>query len=214
VALSGFADGANITATVAAVNAAGPGPGASATARTLSPPTITLTPNPAPGYRSVTVNFSVNANGGSATCTIAVNGGGPTGIGCTATAIAALPGTAYTYTVTITNRAGSASASASQTTPTVYGTVICPNNVGGYCSNGIWAYRTPTQAGTAVNPSLRVGSRYAAVCKTPGANVNAAPWGAKNTTWWIRLNYAGTAYFPWAWTSLDAGDSLANLPDC
>ena len=214
VTLTGFPDGATVSATVKAVNAAGPGPGVTKTARTIAPPTVTLTGNPGAGYRQITVNFTVNGNGGATTCMISVNNGPGAPVGCTGTTVGGLaPGNAYNYTVTATNKAGSAGASGGQTTPTLYGRVICPNN-DGYCNSGIWAYRQPTQSGTAVNPSLPVGTRFAAQCQIGGGNVDARPWGGKNTTVWIRISYNGTAYFPWAWTSLDAGDNLGNLPSC
>ena len=215
VTLTGFADGATVSATVKAVNAAGSGPGVTRTARTISPPTVTLTANPAPGYRQFTVNFTVNANGGATTCAISVNRGPPSAVGCTGTTVGGLaPGTAYSYTVTATNKAGAASAGGGQSTATLSGTVICPNNFNGYCNTGIWAYRQPTQSGTPVNPPLRIGARYAAVCQIRGGNVDANPWGGKNTPVWIGINDGGRAYFPWAWTTLDAGDNLGNLPPC
>lgn len=216
VTLTGFADGATVSVQVSAVNAAGAGPAASTTARTVSKPTITLTSPAPPGYTSLSIPFTVNAGGASnPTCAISVNGGAPASIGCSGYTLRGLrPATTYRYTITVTNPAGSASASGSQTTRTMYATVICPNNVGGYCDSGIWAYRTPSQTGTAVDPSLPVGTQFQPLCQTSGGNVNATPWGGKNSTIWLRLSRSGTAYFPFAWARLDGGDDPTALPKC
>ena len=98
-------------------------------------------------------------------------------------------------------------------------TVICPNNTGGYCNSGIYAYRTPTQSGTAVSGPLPVGNVRTPQCHTTGtgsgADVNASPWGAKHSTEWIRFRYGSAdVYFPWAWARLDGGDRLGMIPHC
>ena len=70
------------------------------------------------------------------------------------------PNNTYSYTVSVTSAAGAASATRSRATNQMRFTVICPNNSGGYCNSGIWAYRVPSQqsSGQAVNPSLSVGA--------------------------------------------------------
>jgi Fibronectin type III domain len=216
VTLGGLADGVSVTATVKAVNAAGSGPGVSRTARTIAPPTVTLTGNPGPQYQQITVSFTVNGNGGATTCTLTLAGGGPSPIGCTGTTLTGLgPDTTYSYTVTVTNKAGSASAGGSQRTPVLNGKVICPNNVNGYCNSGIWAYRQPTQSGTPVNPPLPVGRTFSAKCQITGGMVDTNKWtGRQPSPVWIGFDDGGRAYFPWAWTTLDAGNNLGNLPPC
>lgn len=216
VTLTGLADGATVSVQVTAVNAAGAGPAATATARTVSAPAVTLTAPGAPGYNSLSIPFTVNAGGATnPKCTISVNGGAPATIGCSGYTLGGVwPATTYRYTVTVTNPAGSASASGAQTTLTMYATVICPNNYNGYCDTGIWAYRTPSQSGTAVNPSLPVGTQFQPQCWTSGGTVDARPWGGKNSSTWLRVNRGGTAYFPWAWVRLDGGDNPKSLPPC
>ncbi len=217
VTLTGFGNGATVSVTIAAVNQAGTGPPVTVTARTIDAPAVTAGAPPGPGTNSITVPFTTNTNGGATTCTIAVNGGAAVAIGCSGGPVAGLwPNTAYNYTVTATNKAGSAGFSGSQRTASITGTVICPNNVGGYCNTGIWIYRTPTQNGTAVR-ALAVGATFTAQCwitgTGAGGNVNATPWGAKNSSIWVRLaGTAGVEYFPWAWTTLSGGDNYRLLP--
>jgi hypothetical protein len=217
VTLDGFGDGATVTVTVQAVNKAGTGPAASAIARTISKPTVTAGTPRSPSYRSVDVPFTVNTNGGTTTCTINVNGGGATKIGCDGTTISGWPGNKYTYTVTATNKAGSASFSGSQSTPVLYSTTICGD--ASYCgpnapNGGVWVYTTPNQNGTTVGDSFN-GERYQATCWTTGnATINAKPWGGKQDDRWVRINFRGSNYIPYAWVRLDGGDSLSNLPHC
>ena len=214
VQLSGFPDNAPVPVSVKAVNAAGPGPAANTTATTIGPPTLTAGQAGAQGYNAINVPFATNAHGGATTCAISLNGGGAAGIGCSGGQVGGLwPGNTYTFTVTATNRAGSASFGGSVATPALNGTVICPSNNGGYCNSGIWTYRTPTQSGTA-SRALPVGRVFRAECWVSGGNVNATPWGAKNTPIWIRITGNGTEYFPWAWTRLDGGDNYRALPGC
>jgi len=135
---------------------------------------------------------------------------------CTRLTVGGLwPGNSYNATVTATNAAGSTSAGRSIGTPALQGTVICPQNQNGYCNTGIWAYRIPRQEEPrAVSPSLRVGTRITAQCKVSDDDVNAKPYGGKQSRWWVRIEHRGTAYFPWAWAQLDGGDDLAKLPNC
>lgn len=214
VTLSGFPDNTAVPVTVKAVNAAGAGPAATVTATTIGPPTVTGGQASAAGYNAINVPFTTNNHGGTTTCAISLNGAGGVGIACTGGQVGGLwPGTTYNFTVTATNKAGSASFNGSATTPGINGTVICPNNYNGYCNSGIWTYRTATQSGTAVR-ALPIGRVFKAECWTSGGNVNASPWGAKNSTIWIRFTGNGTEFFPWAWTRLDGGDNYRLLPGC
>lgn len=217
VTLDGFADGATVTVTVKAVNKAGAGPAVSATARTISKPTVTAGTPHSPSYRSIDVPFTVNTNGGSTTCTITVNGGGATKTGCGGATISGWPGNKYSYTVTATNKAGSASFDGSQSTPVLYSTTICAD--ASYCGpnapdGGVWVYTTPNQKGTPVGDTFN-GNRYQATCWTTGnATINATQWGGKQDNRWVRINFKGSNYIPYAWVKLDGGDSLSNLPGC
>jgi len=213
VTLTGFGNGATVSVSIAAVNQAGAGPAVTVTARTIDKPAVTAGAPPGPGTNSVSVPFTTNTNGGATTCTIAVNGGAAVGIGCAGGTVSGLwPNTVYGYVVTATNKAGSAGFTGSQRTAAITGTVICPSNVAGYCNTGIWIYRTATQAGTAVR-ALPVGATFTAQCWTTGGNVNATPWGAKNSGVWIRVaGTAGPEYFPWAWATLSGGDNYRLLP--
>jgi Fibronectin type III domain len=217
VTLTGLGDGATVKVTVKAVNKAGAGPAASASARTIDKPAVTAGTPARPTYRSVSVPFTVNPNGGRTTCTIAVNGGAAKGIACTGGTVSGWPGTRYAYTVTATNKAGSASFTGSQTTPVLYSTTVCAD--AGYCGpgaprGGIWVYTTPDQNGTPVGDTFN-GQRYQATCWATGpATVDATPWGGKKDSRWVRINFKGSNYIPYAWVRLDGGDSLANLPHC
>ncbi len=215
VTLSGFADNTNVAVSVRGVNLAGPGAPANTTARTMAPPTVTGGNAGANGYNAINVPFTTNNGGGTLSCTISVNGGGASGIGCSGTTVTGLwPGNTYNFTVTATNAAGSARFSGSAGTPAMNGTVICPNNINGYCTQ-IWAYFVANQTASQAAEGFPPGRAFRAECHTSGGNVNASPWGAKNSSIWIRFaGSRGTEYFPWAWTRLDGGDNYNLLPAC
>jgi fibronectin type III domain protein len=219
--LSGFGDDQAVQVQVTAVNLAGSGPPATATARTIGLPTITWTSD-ASDYRTIRATFTPNNKGGTATCKLTVTGVGSVQAGCTTQPITlsvsgAWPNNTYSYAISISTAAGSASVSKSKATATLRFTVICPNNVGGYCNSGIWAYTVPSQQNinNAIDPSLAIGSTAIPQCHIAGGAVNATPWGGKNSSTWLRLSYHGqTAYFPWAWARLDGGDKISNIPAC
>jgi len=219
--LGGFGDGALVTVSVTAVNAAGPGPAATANARTINQPTLTLLGSSG-GYNSVTVSFSANDGGGSpATCRLAVAGAGAASGSCAGTSLTVgglWPGNGYGYTVTITNAANmSVSARGSQPTTALYGTVLC--SVPSYCGRGapgggIWVYTTPSQNGSTVG-DVFAPDRYQATCWTTGsATINAVPYGGKQDNRWIRIRFGGDNYLPFAWFRLDSGDNPGMLPHC
>jgi hypothetical protein len=218
--LTGFQNDEVVQVTVHAVNEAGAGADATATARTMDVPTLTWTSDGA-GYNEISVTFTPDNRGGNATCIVQVSGAGSAQAACdtqpvTLTVGGLWPNNTYTYTASVTNAAGTAS-DTDRTKPTnqLRFTVICPDNSSGYCNSGIWAYRTPSQQGTAANPALPVGSTAVPECYTTGNRfVNATPWGGKNSDQWLRFQHGGTAYFPWAWASLDGGDNLGRIPRC
>lgn len=216
--LGGFGDGALVTVTVNAVNAAGDGPPATATARTINQPTVTLGGSSG-GYNSITVNFAASDGGGSpARCTLAA-GGRSAGGNCASLTVGGLwPGGGYTYTVTVTNAANmTASATGSQSTTSMYATVLCSNP--SYCGpgapgGGIWVYTTPNQNGTTVG-DVFAPDRYLATCWTTGPQtINAKPYGGKQDNRWVRIRFKGDNYLPFAWVNLDGGDNPAMLQPC
>jgi hypothetical protein len=217
VTLTGFADDTVVDVQVHAENAAGPGPAATASARTIGVPTVTVT-GETPNYNTVAVTITPNNRGGNATCTLTVAGGGSASAACgtqpvTLTAGSVYPNNTYNYTITITNPAGTGTVNGSMATNQLRFTVVC--NDQSYCGTGIWAYRTPSQQGTAVSPALTGGTTRVPECYTTGNRaVNATPWGGKNTDQWVRFQHNGTAYFPWAWAVLDGGDNLGMIPPC
>jgi hypothetical protein len=218
VTLNGFADGATVTVTVKAVNKAGTGPAGRAVARTIDKPAVTAGTPARPSFRSVDVPFTVNTNGGATACSIVVNNAAARAVGCKGTTIGGWPGTKYSYTVTATNKAGSATFTGSQSTPVLSATTIC--NVPSYCgpgasNGGIWVYTTPNQNGTTVGDTFN-GQRHQATCWTTGnATINTTQWTGKNPdNRWVRINFQGSNYIPFAWVRLDGGDAIGNLPHC
>jgi hypothetical protein len=221
VTLAGFGDDTAVPVKVHAVNQAGDGPDAAANARTIGIPTLTWTSDAA-GYNSVSATFTPNNRGGAAVCRLQVAGAGTAQANCTTQPVSLTvnglwPNNTYSYTVSVTSAAGAASATRSRATNQMRFTVICPNNNGGYCNSGIWAYRVPSQqsSGQAVNPSLSVGATHTPQCHIAGDNVNATPWGGRNSSRWLRFSYGGgPAYFPYAWARLDGPDSVGSIPAC
>jgi hypothetical protein len=185
----------------------------------MGAPTITVTGQQA-DYRTVSVTMTPNNHGGNATCSLTVNGAvaqAPCDTAAITLSIGGLwPNNTYGFTVTITNPAGSVSANGSIATATIRFAHGCdPNSsMGSQCSGGVWAYRTPSQGGTAVSPSLKPGEGGIAECWAVGdATINAEPWGMRKDNRWIRFQDQGTAYFPYAWSNIDGGD-LGNIPQC
>ncbi len=218
--LTGLADDTAVRVAVHAVNEAGSGPDSNATARTMGVPVLTWTSHSS-DYNSVSATFTPNNKGGAATCRLQVAGAGASQVACTTrpvtlTVAGLWPNRTYSYTVSITSAAGSANAAKARATSTIRFTVICPNNAGGYCNGGVYAYRTPSQLGTAVNPSLSVGATATPQCSVTGdLTIDARPWGAKVSNKWIRFPRGGSnVYFPFAWARLDGGDRLATIPPC
>jgi hypothetical protein len=215
--IAGLPDDTAVNVRVRAINIAGAGPDATASARTMANPTITVT-GQTQGYRDISVTMTPNNGGGAATCSLTV-GSGTVSAACTTAPVTLTvgglwPNNTYPFTVTITNPMGSASANGSHSTNQLLANVVCGD--ASYCGSGIYIYNTTSQA----NPGNAVGRFYGGntfvpQCSIGGSNVNASPWGGKNTAIWLRLTYnGGTAYFPWAWASLDGGDNIGNIPAC
>jgi hypothetical protein len=221
--LTGFADGATVSVSVMATNAAGNSKAVSTTAKTLSAPTITLT-GKSVGYNSITVDFTVGSGGGSVTCKLAVSGVSTVGGSCTSITVGGLaPGTAYTYTASVTNAAATKSAGGSATTTALNGTVHCVST-NGYCDTGVGIYSAPMQdTSDQTNWDGHNGKRYPAYCKVAGgdgnqqasATLHAAGYNNNKTSnMWVKISNSPVRYIPWIWFNLDAGDDLGMLPTC
>ena len=123
------------------------------------------------------------------------------------------PNNTYTYNISVTNAAGTIGEDHTRPTNQLRFTVICTQGV---CNPGPYAYRSPSQTSTAVNDLLN-GETYIPECyigDAGGRTINAQPWGGKQSNLWLRLQYNGTAYFPWAFAVLDGGDNLGLIPPC
>jgi Fibronectin type III domain len=218
--LANFPDDTAVQVKVHAVNVAGPGPDGTASARTIGVPTITVTAE-TPGWSAVSVTFTPNNKGGNATCTLALNGAAVSSAACGTQPVTlsggnVWPNNTYAYTVSITNPAGQGAASGNVSTNQLHGTVICPNNTNGYCNSGIYVYSVASNnnPGQALG-TYSTGTTYTPQCWTSNDNVDARPWGGKNSPVWLRVDYNGrTGYFPWAWSSLDGGDNYGMIPQC
>jgi hypothetical protein len=220
ITLNGFTDDAAVEVNVHAVNEAGAGPDVKAVARTIGVPTVTITGNSS-DYTTVSVTFTPNNKGGAATCQLALQNSGYTQAPCTTAPVTLTvtllwPNTHYDYTVSVITAAGTASEAGNRNTNQLRFTVICPNNSDGYCNEGIFAYRSPSQDGTAVNPGLKAGTTGIPQCHIAGnKSINAEPWGAKESSQWLRFSYGGSdVYFPFAWARMDGGDNINLIPPC
>jgi hypothetical protein len=224
VDLTGLADGANVSVTVTAVNAAGSGPAAGPkVAKTIANPTITLT-GKSVGYNSISVSFTVNEGGGTGHCKLDVTGAGGAPGNCNNITMNGLaPGVGYTYTVTVTNEAGSAKGTGAATTTALSGTVRCVST-NGYCDSGVGIYSKPMQDTSAATTwDGHNGKRYQAYCKIAGGNGNlqagatltAAQYNNhKTSNMWVKISGNSERYIPYAWFNLDANDNLGLLPPC
>lgn len=217
--ITGLPDDTAVQVTVRAINEAGAGPDATASARTMGAPDITVT-SQQPDYQAVSVTVTPNNRGGSATCAFEVEGAGTAQSACDTAAITLTvnglwPNRTYDYTVTITNPVDTVTVDGSMATNTVRFTHNCTASGQFGCTDGVWAYRSPNQQSTAVNPSLKPGQGGVADCWTTGQRINAEPWGMKQDNRWIGFEYQGSrAYFPWAWAYLDGGDTISIIPQC
>lgn len=221
----GLGDGQQVAVTVRAVTEAGPGPEATATARTVAEPRVTVTGSSATAT-SVTVGFTVDAGGGKATCALSTGGRPAVSGPCSRITLSGLtPSTAYTFTVTATNAAGPGSATRGQSTAALYGTATCRNGDSGeeatYCDadvdgrNGNEIFAVPRQEDPRQVGWAEPGTRLQAYCRQAGEEVYAYIYnGHKRSTWWVRVEYQGRNYIPWAWLNLDGGDDIDVLPTC
>lgn len=221
----GLGDGQQVAVTVRAVNEAGPGSEATATARTVAEPRVTVTGSSATAT-SVTVNFTVDAGGGAATCTLSTGGRPAVSGPCSRITVPGLtPSTAYTFTVTATNAAGPGRATRGQSTAALYGTATCRNGDAGeeatYCDeeidgrNGNEIFEVPRQEDPRQVGWAKPGTRLTAYCRQAGEEVYAYIYnGHKRSTWWVRVEYQGRNYIPWAWLNLDGSDDITVLPTC
>ncbi|TCB97158.1 hypothetical protein E0H26_12780 [Micromonospora zingiberis] len=223
--VGGLGDGQNVTVRVRAVNEAGEGPEATTTARTVAAPRVTVTGSSATAT-SATVVFTVDAGGGQATCTLTRSGQPATSGPCSRITMNGLtPGTGYTFTVTASNAAGSGTATRAQATDALIGVATCVNGSDPdqrtYCDrdvdgrNGNEIFSVPRQDNDRQVGWARPGTRLTALCKIRGEEVYAFVYNDhKKSTWWVRVEYSGRNYIPWAWLNLEGGDNINVLPTC
>ncbi|WP_117215376.1 fibronectin type III domain-containing protein [Allorhizocola rhizosphaerae] len=219
--VKGFRPGEIVTGVVRAVNEAGKGPDKSATAKTIAPATVSNVRTTATNYQSIEISFAHNDGGGTPTCKLTVNGSERT-IPCNSgaggyTLSGLMPGKQYDYTVRVENAAGGqTSGKVDAAARALRGTVRCINQPEGptYCNGGIGVYGAATQSSNSVGDAKN-GTDLQAFCKRQGEEIYAYVYNNnKRSTWWIRVNFSGENYIPWAWFQLDDGDSLNNLPVC
>ncbi|MEU4569963.1 fibronectin type III domain-containing protein [Micromonospora sp. NPDC023956] len=225
VTVDGLGDGQDVTVTVRAVNEAGPGPEATDTARTVAPPKVTVTGGSGTAT-TVTVKVTVDGGGGKATCTASAGGKtSPAGACATLTVGGLAPGTSYPVTVTATNAAGKGTVTSTQQTDPLFGIATCENGPGPdqqtYCDaevdgrNGNEVFAVPRQDNDRQVGWARPGTRWQAFCKVKGEHVNSYVYNnQKASTWWVRINFSGRNYIPWAWLNLEGGDDIDVLPTC
>ncbi|MFY1699668.1 fibronectin type III domain-containing protein [Solwaraspora sp. WMMA2101] len=225
VTVTGLGDGADVPVSVHAVNEAGDGPAVTTTARTVAPPKVTVTGATA-DTNSVTLAFTVDAGGGQPSCSAGVDGGPTVTGGCDSIRVTGLwPGRSYTLTVRASNAAGTGTAGHTRATAALQGTATCVNGPDGeqrtYCDsdvpgrNGNEIFAVPEQDNDRQVGWVPNGTRLTALCRRSGEHVDAWIYnGNKASTWWIRVEYSGQNYIPWAWLNLAGGDNLNALPTC
>jgi hypothetical protein len=208
----GFKDAEAVTIQLRAINKAGQGAAATGSGTTLAAPKMTVDDGAdTAALNSITAHFTSTDGGSPGTCRLDVAGVGGVQGTCSGslTMNGLWPNTAYTYTVSITNGAGmTASGNGSISTPVYKGTVICNDPT--YCGptasgGGIWVYKTPSQSGSGIGDVFN-GESYVAICQTnTSVSINAEPYGGKRSTQWIKIQFKGENYIPYAWFNLPSG---------
>ncbi|MEV4758344.1 fibronectin type III domain-containing protein [Micromonospora sp. NPDC049559] len=223
--LTGLGDGQSVQVKVQAVNEAGAGTAATATARTVAPPRVTVT-GVDPGTNSATIRFTVDAGGGNVTCQVTPKGPAA-GTNCSSITVSGLTSsTDYSFTVTAKNAAGTGTGKADTTTDAIYGVATCHNGPDGdqrtYCNsdrdgrNGNEIFSVTRQDDSKQVGWAEPGTRLKTICRATGTSIDAWIYNNnKQSSIWIKVEYKGQNYIPWAWLNLEGGDNPSSrLPAC
>jgi hypothetical protein len=232
--LTGFEAGASVQVEVRAVNEAGQGDPATATAATVAKPRITVTGKDA-AWNAVTVSLNVDGGGASSlSCKLSASGGGGSASGsCSSLKSGSLkPGTSYTFTISATNVAGTTEATADAKTDILNGTAACKDQdttdpaTSTYCDkdrtgrNGDEIFSVASQDNDKQVGWAKPGTTLQAYCKKSGSEIDSYIYNDnKKSTWWIRVDYSGKNYIPWAWLNFSDDSAvdkstLNAMPDC
>lgn len=230
VSVDGFADGAEVSVSVVAVNEAGESEPAQTTSNTMKPPTVQIQSTSSTAT-SVTVNVTADDGGGNATCTLYQGKGiADSGTCDSLTATDLMASTSHTFNVEITNPAGSAiSDMQSVSTTTINGEVFfgCDSMETIYCDSveGVGIYGEPSNDGSSLG-TTNTGDRYKAYCwatgdliKTGGSETDGDhdyhP-DKNDSNKWIKIDYGSNAYIPFVWINIDGvgKNSTGDLPAC
>jgi len=228
--LTGFDSGASVQVEVRAVNEAGQGEPATASASTVSKPRITVT-GTSPTWNTVTVRLNVDGGGASSSsCKLtATGGGGSASDSCSSLKSDSLkPDTSYTFTISATNVAGTTQTKVPAQTAVLNGTAACKDQdttdpaTSTYCDkdrsgrNGDEIFSVAEQDDSRQVGWAKPGTTLKAYCKKSGTEIDSYIYNNhKKSTWWIRVEYKGQNYIPWAWLNFDDDDAtIKDLPGC
>ncbi|WP_051392890.1 fibronectin type III domain-containing protein [Glycomyces arizonensis] len=236
VRLDGFADGAEVTVSVTAVNEAGESEPSTTTSNTMKKPSVQIQ-STSSTPTSITFNVVADDGGGDATCylygTKSPVDSGPCD-SLTATGLLASHDYDY-FNVVVENPVGSDNADAGTvSTKVISGKVHwdCPSDLV-YCQNnpdGIGIHGNTQQ--TDLQGHGQSGDSFEALCWTTGIKIT--PRGPDQqvvgggtryqdyhshkdaTNKWIRINYESRSYIPFAWFDINGvgANSTGDLPKC
>jgi len=230
--LSGFGNNEQVSVTVTAVNEAGESEPASTTSNTMSAPTVQIQSHDATAEQ-INLTLAIDDGGGDVQCTLLSDGvteqtGDCPGVFAVVNLNAS---TSYDFQIRISNPAGEATSDTyTASTTTINGQVYFRCDEGydtAYCDSvdGISVYNTTSNDGNSIGQT-HSGDRYKAYCWASGDSVDVRGQesdgnhdyhpGKNASDKWIKIDYASTAYIPFAWLNIDGVDknSTGDLPEC